>query len=84
MLDKTNGFVIHSSSLAVHQNSVLQANWSLKLKGRERRKSQRAIIFGKENKRRTKKIGSEKMSGDVIITLFNYLFFTFERSTFLK
>jgi len=26
----------------------------LKLKGRERRKSQRAIIFGKENKRRTK------------------------------
>ena len=31
-----------------------RANRSLKLKGRERRKSQRAKIFGKENKRRTK------------------------------
>ena len=27
----------------------------MKIKGRERRKSQRAKIFGKENKRRTKK-----------------------------
>ena len=54
VLDKTNGFVIHSSSLAARQSSVMQANWSLKLKGRGRRKSQRAKIFGKENKRRTK------------------------------
>ena len=54
VLDKTNGFVIYSSSLAARQSGVTQANWSLKLKGRERRKSQRAKIFGKENKRRTK------------------------------
>ena len=47
-LDKTNGFVIHSFSLAAHWNSTLQAQWSLRIKGRERRISQRAIIFGKE------------------------------------
>ena len=37
----------------------VRVNWSLKLKGRERRKSQRAKIFGKENKRRTKNKGWE-------------------------
>ena len=42
-LDKTNGFVIHSSTLATKQHS--RQKRSLRIKGRERRKktSQRAI-----------------------------------------
>ena len=37
----------------------------MKLKGRERRKSQRAKIFGKENKRRTKKREKRKAQEDI-------------------
>ena len=48
VLDKINGFVIHSFSLAALQSRAMQTNWSLKLKGRERRKKPKSEIFGKE------------------------------------
>ena len=55
----------------------------MKLKGRERRKSQRAKIFGKENKRRTK---NERKR--VFRVMNNYsnavISFSLLRSTFLK
>ena len=48
----------------------------MKIKGRERRKSQRAKIFGKENKRRTKK--REKRKAQESIAFLRVFFFFLE------